>query len=184
MISVESLAILVPLKGFALGKSRLREGGVRDVDDLARSLARRVLRACEPRPLLVACESDDVAAFAAEMGVEVLLSNAHGLNEALSLAYSQLASRFARLVIAHGDLREPEGLGLFDPPPGVTIFSDIHRAGTNVLALPTGLDFRFRFGPDSAVAHQREAQRLNVEVRMDFDSPWRFDVDEPGDLVG
>jgi 2-phospho-L-lactate guanylyltransferase (CobY/MobA/RfbA family) len=80
-------------------------------------------------------------------------------------------------------LRDPAGLGKFDPAPGITVVTDSHRTGTNVLALPTGLDFTFCFGTNSAQAHEREAQRLGIDVHMEFNSPWRYDVDEPDDFV-
>ena len=180
---MEHLAILVPLKGFDVGKSRLRQGGVAKVDELARALALGVFQASRPRPLFVASESPDVTTFALEYGAEVIESSATGLNEAVTHAYHQLGERFQRLVIAHGDIRNPHGLGDFEPRDGVTVITDARRTGTNVLALPTGVDFTFHFGADSAAAHQREAQRLGIEVHMDFESPWRFDVDEPGDLL-
>jgi 2-phospho-L-lactate guanylyltransferase len=82
----------------------------------------------------------------------------------------------------HGDLRSPEGLGSFNPVEGITIVTDHHGRGTNVLALPTGLDFHFAYGSDSAQLHVLEAQRLGIDVTLIKDSPWRFDVDEPSDL--
>ncbi len=127
-------------------------------------------------------ESAAVTSFAADLGAEVLESSATGLNEAVQLAYERLAERFERVVIAHGDLRHPDGLGGYRPESGVTVFSDHHGTGTNVLALPTGLDFHFQYGPDSAALHVREAERLRLPWRLVADSPWRFDVDEPADL--
>jgi 2-phospho-L-lactate guanylyltransferase len=64
----------------------------------------------------------------------------------------------------------------------VTIVTDHHGTGTNVLALPTGLDFHFSYGANSASLHRREAERLGCPVTTVSDSPWRFDVDEPDDL--
>jgi 2-phospho-L-lactate guanylyltransferase len=182
MWPVEDLAILVPLKSFDVAKSRLREGGVAKVDELARALAFGVFQASRPRPLFVASESPNVTSFALEYGAEVIESSVTGLNEAVTNAYQQLGGRFQRIVVAHGDIHNPQGLGDFEPRDGVTIITDARRTGTNVLALPTGLDFTFHFGAASAAAHEREAQRLGIQVHMDFNSPWRFDVDEPGDL--
>ncbi len=180
---MENLAILVTLKDFAIAKSRLRDGGVDDVTDLARAIAREVLRAARPRPLFVACESRQVADFARRHGAQALTSHARDLNEAVTHAYQHLGSNFARVLIAHGDLRTPAGLGAHVPREGVTVFTDDQGTGTNVLSLPTNLDFTFHFGPDSAQAHQREAVRLGLDARMELMSPWRFDVDEPSDLT-
>jgi 2-phospho-L-lactate guanylyltransferase len=130
----------------------------------------------------VLSESDAISEFALALGCEVLRTDAKDLNDAVQKAYGALESRFERLVIAHGDLRHPEGLGAFEPGDGITIVSDHHGTGTNVMALPTGLDFHFSYGPRSASSHQREGERLGCHVALVTDSPWRFDVDEPDDL--
>jgi 2-phospho-L-lactate guanylyltransferase (CobY/MobA/RfbA family) len=179
---VQDLAIVVPLKEFVRAKTRLRDGGVADVDDKIRELAIHVFEACRPRPLFVCCESDDVEDFARTHLTRPLRSSSTSLNEAVALAYQQLSREYERIMIVHADLRRPEGLGTFAPLPGITIFSDHHGIGTNVLALPTGLDFTFGFGPGSADVHRREAERIGARYRMVRDSPWRFDVDEPSDL--
>ncbi len=175
-------AFVVPLKQFDVAKERLRVGGATDVTSLAQSLAKEVVRHCAPRHVIVVSESEAVARFAEEQGAEVWHSDATSLNEAVQGAYRGLSERFERLLIVHGDLRSPAGLGSFDPSPGVTIVTDHHERGTNLLALPTGLDFHFAYGSNSAKLHVREAQRLGLEVMVITDSPWRFDVDEPSDL--
>jgi 2-phospho-L-lactate guanylyltransferase len=175
-------AFVVPLKDFDLAKERLRAGGATDVTDLARSLAVNVLAHCAPRHVIVLSESTEVSRFAHEQGVEVRESRATSLNEAVQEAYGALQSRYERLLIVHGDLRTPEGLGSFTPGPGITIVTDHHGRGTNLLVLPTGLDFHFAYGADSATEHRREAQRLGVRVTLVTDSPWGFDIDEPEDL--
>ncbi|MBW4030597.1 MAG: hypothetical protein HIU57_08000 [Acidobacteria bacterium] len=180
---MENLAILVPLKAFSLAKSRLRDAGIVGVDEMARSLAEGVILAARPRPLYVTCESPDVALFARDRGAQVIRTSATNLNEAVTNAYRMLSTHFDHVVIAPGDLRDPQGLGEFEPTAGVTIFTDAHRRGTNVLALPTGLDFNFHFGADSAPAHAEEAQRLRVHVLLEHDSPWSIDIDRPQDLV-
>jgi 2-phospho-L-lactate guanylyltransferase (CobY/MobA/RfbA family) len=124
-----------------------------------------------------------VAAFALECGAEVITSRATDLNEAVTHAYGRLQGRFEHLLIAHGDIRDPRGLGDYRPRDGVTVITDAQGTGTNVLALPSDVNFTFCFGHHSARAHQREARRLGLDVHMDFESPWRFDVDEPSDLT-
>ncbi len=174
---------VVPLKSFDLAKERLRSGGTSDVSALARQLASDVLANCSPRHVIVLSESTDITAFAIEHGAEVLTSNAKNLNEAAQGAYGKLSVRFERLILVHGDLRSPRGLGSFEPDEGITIVCDHHGTGTNILVVPTGLDFHFNYGEDSARLHTMEAERLGVEWRMVTDSPWRFDVDEPADLL-
>ncbi len=183
MTCVDSVAIIVPLKAFELAKSRLRRGGVHDVETRLRDMAAAVLAAGKPRPVYVACESDEVADFALAHGAQVLRSPVAGLNEAAAYAHARLSSDFERVMIVHGDLRLPAGLGSFEPPAAVTIVTDHHGTGTNVLVVPTGVDFRFAFGVGSAAAHVHEARRLDLSHHVVTDSPWRFDVDEVGDMV-
>jgi 2-phospho-L-lactate guanylyltransferase len=174
--------MLVPLKSFGSAKSRLRE--VLDdnqVEALARQLAQNVLVAAKPRLTFVVCDSDEVAQFATRCGVGVLRTASGSLNGDVAEAYRQMG-RFDQVVIVHGDLRRPEGLGAYQSGPGVTVVSDHHQTGTNLLSLPTGLDFHFSYGPDSALRHQREAERLGLACTVIHDSPWRFDVDDPDDL--
>ena len=174
-------AFVVPLKRFDFAKTRLRHDGATGIDELARELAAAVIDSCRPRHVIVLSESDDVTAFAIDRGAEVVRSEATSLNEAVQRAYGLLAARFDRLIIAHGDLRFPAGLGGFETGPGVTIVTDHHGRGTNVLALSTGLDFHFAYGADSATRHRDEATRLGLDVALVTDSPWCYDVDEPRD---
>lgn len=175
-------AFVVPLKSFHTAKTRLRARGVEDVTALARELAAGVLRACRPGHVIVLSESDDVTTFAMGEGAEVLESAAGSLNEAVQNAYDALATRFSRLIIVHGDLRSPQGLGAFVPDPGITIVTDHRARGTNVLAVPTGRGFRFAYGEDSASRHVEEAKRVREPWRLITDSRWQYDIDEPADL--
>ena len=142
-------AIVVPLKRFDLAKDRLRQAAKLDVTRLAEDLALGVLRSSSPRHVIVLSESDEISRFADAHGAEAWRSEAQSLNEAVQGAYAALRERFDRLLIVHGDLSHPEGLGRFDPGPGITIVADRHRAGTNVLVVPTDIDFHFAYGPDS-----------------------------------
>jgi 2-phospho-L-lactate/phosphoenolpyruvate guanylyltransferase len=174
---------VVPLKRFDVAKERLRRGGVENVTGLASDLATAVIKSCGPREVIVLSESSDVTRFALDLGVDVLESDATTLNEAVQSAYEGLRERFDRVIVVHGDLRDPYGLADFQPNDGVTIVTDYLSRGTNVLVVPTGLDFHFHYGEDSAVKHRAEAERLGVLWRMVTDSPWRFDVDEPSDVT-
>ena len=176
------VAVVIPLKQFDLAKERLRRGGTSQVTALARELATSVVEHCAPHHVIIASESEGVSEFARSLGVEVFESEARDLNDAVQRAYGSLERRFEQLIIVHGDLKYPSGLGSFQPGPGVTIVTDHHQLGTNVLALPTGLGFRFSYGPDSRHRHELEADRLNLPCLVLTDSPWAFDVDDPSDL--
>ena len=175
-------AFVIPLKRFDLAKERLRVKNASSVTELAQRLATQVITSCAPRHTIVLSESAEITAFASALDCEVLRSDAADLNDAVQRAYGALQSRFERLIIVHGDLRHPEGLGKFEPGPDITIVTDHHGLGTNVLALPTGLDFHFAYGANSASLHRAEAERIGVAATTVTDSPWRFDVDEPEDL--
>ena len=177
-------AIIVPLKRFDLAKERLRNGTDLDVAALAQELARSVILHSQPRHIIVLSEHPDVSRFANSLGAEAWVSPAANLNEAVQHAYEGLGGRYERLIIVHGDLRHPEGLGDFVPLSGITLVSDHHGEGTNVLVLPTRLSFHFSYGPGSLALHAQEAERLGVGYRVVTDSPWRFDVDVPSDLDG
>lgn len=179
---MDRAAFVIPLKRFDVAKARLRSDGALDVSTLARTLATNVLAHCAPRHAIVLSESDEITLFANELGVEVIQSEATDLNEAVQHAYGLLEVRFDQLIFVHGDLRDPAGLSNFRPSAGVTIVTDHHGTGTNVLAIPTGLDFRFAYGVGSAQLHECEARRVGAAHHLVTDSPWRFDVDEPGDL--
>ena len=179
---MQRTAIVVPLKPFDSAKSRLRAGGLTDVTALARSLATGVLLAASPRPAFVVGESPDLADFAREVGATYLGSSATTLNEAVHYAYREVSPHCDVVVIAHGDLQFPSGLGEFAPGSGVTIVTDLHGRGTNVLAVPANTDFRFHYGPTSARDHHLEAERCGLAVTVVTQHPWQYDLDEPSDM--
>ena len=179
---MKPLAIVIPLRDFAAGKSRLRHAGVSDVGRRIEELATGVITASQPRPTYVACESPTVATFARERGAGVILSNAHDLNAAVTNAHRNLAGEFSVIMIVLGDLRNPAGLGTYEPPAPVSIVADHHGTGTNVLVVPGDVEFNFSFGPDSARHHAEEAARLGLACHVTRESVWAFDVDEIEDL--
>jgi len=70
-------AVLIPVKRFTAAKERL--SSLLDVDqraDLARWLAARVVAAARSLPTFVACDDNDVAAWADGVGADVTLSPA------------------------------------------------------------------------------------------------------------
>jgi 2-phospho-L-lactate guanylyltransferase len=176
-------AVVVPLKRFDRAKSRLRLHLDLDVTAIVEGLARGVLLSARPRPVIIVSEDHELASFAASLDAELLLSSSSTLNEAIQSAYQSLGTRFDQLIVAHGDLRFPDGLGTIDHEPGITMFADHHGHGTNVMVLPTHLDFHFAYGPGSLDHHLNEARRLGVAHRVERASLWRFDVDEPEDLT-
>ena len=178
-----SCVVLIPVKSFSLAKGRLRQHlGEEAATALARSLATAVVRAAHPRSVVVVTNDHDVSEWAVSLGARVVLQHAEGLNAGVHEAYQSVSSGTDHVIIAHGDLADPQGLGSFAIDDGITLFSDHHGTGTNVLALPSGLDFAFHYGPDSLRRHVAEAERLQLKFSVVSDSPWAFDIDEVEDL--
>jgi 2-phospho-L-lactate guanylyltransferase len=183
-VSATRIAVVIPIKSFTSAKSRLRDFlGDEVSSDLARDLAVAVIDASAPRARIIVCDDDAVERVATNRGAEALRTTSPGLNGALQEAYEHLESRFDVVVIAHADIARPDGLGEFVPIDGVTIVTDRHKLGTNVLALPTGTAYRFAFGDGSAARHEAEAARLLIPFEVITDSPWGLDVDGPEDLA-
>lgn len=153
-------------------------------DELARSLARRVLRSRGAMEAFVACDDEEVASFAAGEGAGVLWTAGLGLSGAVRSAVGHLGAAGAELVVvAHGDLPFVPVLDGFGAEGSVTLAPDRRALGTNVAAVPACSGFRFSYGPGSFERHVAEAARLGLPCSVVRD--WRLatDVDHPSDLA-
>ena len=177
------VAALVPVKGFREAKGRLRnELGDVAATELAQRLASRVLEALHPLPVTVVTDDDAVIAFAKERGASFFRQNAPGLNTAVTEGYEALRESAELIVIAHGDLANPTGLGSYPYEHGITIWTDRAEQGTNVMCLPSGLNFAFAYGVGSAPRHRELARGLGFEPKWITNSSWALDIDEPSDV--
>lgn len=175
-------AVLVPVKAFARAKGRL--AGVLDDAaraELARSMAERVLAAAGSLPVTVACDDDEVAAWARSLGATVCWTPGRGLNGAVAAGVAALAGH-ERVVVAHADLPHAVDLGAVLVPEGVVAVPDRREDGTNVLVVPPGAGFRFAYGPASFARHLAEAERLGLPVTVLRPADLVWDVDVPADL--
>jgi 2-phospho-L-lactate/phosphoenolpyruvate guanylyltransferase len=179
--------VLVPVKAFAAAKARLApalDAPARAA--LARSMATDVVAAAAPLPVAVACDDDEVATWALEVGATVLWTPGLGLNGAVQQGFATLLADGAELVIvAHGDLPQARDLARFDDGfVGVTLVPDRHEDGTNVAVVPAGAAaFRFAYGVGSFARHRAEAERLGAAVRVVRAPELQWDVDTPRDLI-
>jgi 2-phospho-L-lactate guanylyltransferase len=179
-----NVAVLVPVKSFRRAKLRLAPA----LDAvararLAREMATTVLAAAGPLPVSVVCDDDDVSAWAAGCGADVIWRPGRGLNGAVSDGVRELAGRGAdRVVVAHGDLPLAVSLGWVARFPGVTLVPDRRDDGTNVIAVPADAGFGFSYGPGSFRRHAAEARRLGLGVRVVREPRLAWDVDVPADL--
>ena len=180
-----SVAVLIPVKGFGAAKERLV--GTLDDEaraDLARRMAEVVMDAAAPLPVTVACDDDEVEAWARSRGASVVRPDRPGLNHAVEVGVAVLAERGVdTVVVAHADLPRATRLDHCAAFDGITLVPDRHHDGTPVVVVPTRAGFRFAYGPGSFAAHVAEAERLGLPWRSLLDPDLAWDVDGPEDLV-
>lgn len=183
-VSQAETAVLIPVKAFNQAKGRL-SGALEPAEraTLAQAMATHVVRAQGSLPVAVCCDDDGVAAWAESVGASVIWCPGTDLNGAVTQGFTELRGRGVRHVaIAHGDLPLATSLAGLLGWPGVTIVADRHRTGTNVMALPTDLDFSFAYGTGSFIAHVTEAVRHRRGIRIVHDPDLGWDVDWPEDF--
>ncbi len=183
-----SAAVIIPVKSFDLAKGRLADS--LDADErarLARTMAGTVIAAAGGLPVYVVCDDDDVAAFVADLGANVVWRAARGLDQAVRDGVAALADDgYERAIIAHADLpkaRDLTWLATTEPPGAVVVVTDRRADGTNVLSVPVDVEFEFHYGVGSAAAHRAEAERLGLSVTVVHDDELGWDVDLPEDLA-
>jgi 2-phospho-L-lactate/phosphoenolpyruvate guanylyltransferase len=178
-------AVLIPVKRFSAAKARL--AGILDSAQrakLAHWLADRVVDAAKPAPLFVACDDDDVAAWADAAGAEVLWSPGLGLNGAVDAGRATIAGKgFDHLVIVHSDIPLAHDLATIARPRTVGIVPDGRRDGTNVLALPVAARVPASYGAGSFARHLQLAMDAGHRVEVRIDPLLALDVDTPDDLA-
>jgi 2-phospho-L-lactate/phosphoenolpyruvate guanylyltransferase len=179
------VGVLVPVKAFADAKQRLGEVlPAADRERLARAMAARVVASAAPLDVWVVTDDADVAEWALEQGATPLRQERAGLNAAVTDAVAVLAAAGVdRVIVAHGDLPFATDLAALAEGEGVTVVPDRHDDGSNVLVVPTGVGFRFAYGPGSFARHLLEAERLELAARVVRDAGLGWDVDRPDDLV-
>ena len=175
---------MVPVKAFHDAKGRLA-GALADQTRarLAERMATHLVRAQQELPVVICCDDEGVAAWATSCGAATIWCPGTDLNGAVRQGFNELREAgYATVVIAHSDLPLAGDLGWLARWPGVTLVPDRHRSGTNVMSLPTSLDFRFQYGTDSLRLHVGEATRHRRGLRIVHDDNLGWDIDNPSDL--
>lgn len=193
-----SLAVVVPVRAFDLGKSRLAEWfSPAEREILARTMAEIVV---DPRgdrdgtEWFVVCDDERVAAWAESRRATPILVSASGLNAALVEARASILPRTAatHVVISHADLPLARDLVSIvhdaieaSTSPSIVIAPDRRHDGTNVIAVPRDrfLEWEFCYGPNSFAAHRAVAAQLGLDVCVLDDTGLATDVDTVDDLV-
>ena len=177
--------VLVPVKAFTDAKARLAAvlGGV-ERERLARWTSARVLAAAGELPAYVACDDEQVAAWATEHGASILWHPGVGLNAAVNDSVAELRDAgVTNVVVAHGDLPRAHSLAVLAEPGTLTLVPDRRGDGTNVIAVPTDMPFRFSYGPGSFQRHLASAIGAGFSLRVRRDPLLALDIDTPSDLA-
>jgi 2-phospho-L-lactate/phosphoenolpyruvate guanylyltransferase len=185
----EKAAVLIPVKPFALAKSRLSTiMSPAERESIARSMLRNVLAASHGiRVAIVAPpEAEDVRRVALVNGARFLPEPAEGgLNQAVQSGVEQLTeSGYTRVIVVHSDLPRARDIAWLAETDGVILVPDRTGRGTNAISVPTDAGFEFSYGPGSLDRHATEAQRVGFDPKIVFDpNGLSIDVDEPHDVA-
>ncbi len=186
--------VAVPAKALGRGKSRLsgilgaRERRALNAFFLRRTLA--TARRAAPGRVLAVSDGADALALARALGADALAAPGRGLNRALGRALrAARAGGAAALLVLPADLPflSPADVRLLLAAGArrgaAPIARDRAGHGTNALLVPAVRAFRFRFGADSAAAHEREARRRGLRPVFVDRPGLAFDVDIPADYA-
>lgn len=147
-------------------------------------MATGVVHSCHPLDVFVACDSDDVADWAAEHGAAVIWGPGLGLNGAIDDGVAAIADAgYDQVIISHADLPHPTMLPTVARAGTVTLVPDRRRDGTNVLSFPLTDVIVASYGPGSFDRHFEAAQTLDIAVEVRTDHDLSLDVDTPDDLT-
>ena len=176
--------VVIPVKSFTTAKGRLADTLTpAERESLARDCATRVVRAAGPLPVLVVCGDESVAEWARGLGARVVGQDRPGLDMAVAAGMEAAAGLgFDHVIVAHADLPLAESLAHVAHEGTVTIVTDRHHDGTNVLSVPLGIGFTTAYGPGSCDNHVRIAERLGVAHRVLVDDALSLDLDTADDL--
>jgi 2-phospho-L-lactate/phosphoenolpyruvate guanylyltransferase len=178
-----TIAVLVPVKSFRAAKQRLASNiDAVDRERLARWMADGVVSAAGSLPVFVACNDDDVAAWAEARGAGVLWGPGLGLNGAVDHGVATIAGKgFDHVVIAHSDLPMPDRLSSVALPGTIVIVPDRRRDGTNVLARPCRAALAADYGAGSFRRHLGAAVATGMPVTVRRDARLSIDIDTVAD---
>jgi 2-phospho-L-lactate guanylyltransferase len=184
-VAAVRLAVLVPVKRFSAAKGRLA-GVLTDHDRarLAEWMASRVLEVVAEIPTFVACDDEDVAAWARRMGAEVIWGAGLGLNGAVDDGVERIASSgFDHVVISHADLALPASLLEVATEGSITLVPDRRHDGTNVMSFPAAHRLSAAYGGGSFSRHLEQALAVPIPVEVRSDHQLSLDLDTPRDLA-
>ena len=190
----EKVNIVVPVRSLRDGKTRLSSVlSKSDRYELSQRLLINTLSIATSvvglSSVVVVSRCKDANDIVRSWGVRYLFEvTKGGLNPALSWASQIVSYRGIKRVLVlpfdlplltHNDLRQ---LIATAGKNGVAIAPDRRLQGTNALCVPSGGEFKFRFGLGSFSRHKIEAKRCGIGLRSVSRCSLSFDVDLPRDF--
>lgn len=150
---------------------------------LAQSCAETVVRAALSLPTYVVCSDSGVASWATALGAHVVDCQIPGLD--IAVASGRAAARADgadHIVVAHADLPLAVSFDHIAREGKVSLVSDRHHDGTNVLSFPAASTFSTAYGPGSCDNHIRLAIDAGLEYELIVDNALALDLDTADDL--
>jgi 2-phospho-L-lactate/phosphoenolpyruvate guanylyltransferase len=191
---MKKLAILVPVKPLAEGKSRL-EGtlGAAERANLNRILALRTFEVArellDVAEVFVVSKSAEVLKLARDHFLtEVEESPLASLNEAIAFGCLEAKRRGqTELLVLPVDLIFLTSVRVRDllrnaQDVDVIIVPDAAAKGTNLIYWRSIESVRLSFGTNSAILHERDARARGLSVEIVNDQALSFDLDSPADF--
>ncbi len=186
------LAVVVPVRAFDMGKSRLATSFTADQRErLARAMAEIVVDVRNDARWFVVCDDDAIVEWAHSRGATPVRVTSSGLNPSLTEAASTIAAAEAsHVVICHADLPLANDLvsilasAIRNAPDSILVSPDRHHDGSNVVVIPRHLfpRWEFRYGQGSFQAHCALADELGASTVVIDDERLATDIDTVDDL--
>ncbi len=179
------VAVVIPVKSFTLAKGRLSDTLTPvEREMLATECATTVLRAASPLPAYVVCSDPVVAEWATSHGAHVVQCLTPGLDVAVAAGRDAAhADGCDHIVVAHADLPLARSFEHVAREGIVTMITDRHSDGTNVLSFPIASDFSTAYGPGSFENHKQIAANAHLHFEVLHDPDLELDLDTADDLT-
>ena len=180
--------IVIPVKGLAAGKTRLKDTlSDNERYSLNSWLTKRTLRiAAEisgPNSLYVVSTDKEVQTLSNEVGAIFLLQQSTGLNEGLAEAAASLPPLPSLYLAADLPTVTSSDIRLLLELPFIGIAPDGAETGTNALRVPTPTTLTFQFGGMSFRKHRQQATATKIATQIVRTPGLSFDVDTKDDLI-
>ena len=174
------LTVLIPVKSPQLGKSRLKLSSVERADASWTLVSNTVHHLASLHPILVV-NDHATATWLEPLGQTCWIVAASGLNDSLAEAYRQCRSPW--VLVAHSDLANPELVLDLETDAIATVWRDQHGDGTPLFLLPSGLEWTFRYGPNSSSHHDADLTDAEIDHVVRDGVPAATDIDNLADYI-